>query len=241
MKKLGWTLMLVVLGAMIALYVLSNVPMTLNDASFEAAGKIRLETGILPFSPAGERSFVQEFQKLQDAIAYFHRMTLDSKQTGIPQGLSRELDDWYASKPGLCSDVSRAAELFLVSLGFQVRHVSIYTLKHNPRPFSVAMTYRNPSHAVAEVLTSRGWMLFDPNVGRIYVDAQGNPISVVAIHDAVKNGEVPADGAHVIFHDPYFVVYGLYSRHGLFYPPYIPVPDVAWADFLRYGCCEVVR
>lgn len=240
MKIFVWILVAVIgVGALV--FALSNVSVDPRGAGIEVARKIGGELGVYPFSPGEERNFDVELFKLNGAMAYFARITLDRKQVAIPQGEHRELEKWYEVKSGICSDVSRAAETFLIYLGFHVRHVSIYSMKHNSNPYAVAMTYRNPSHAVTEVLTSRGWMLFDPHFGRLYVDLKGNPIPVARMYEAIHGGDVAASDAHVIFSDHYTLFYGLYSRHGLFYPPFVPVPDVAWVDFLQYGCCEVVQ
>jgi hypothetical protein len=32
---------------------------------------------------------------------------------------------------------------------------------------------------------------------------------------------------------PFTWIYSLYSRHGRFYPPYDPVPDVNWAELAQ--------
>lgn len=240
MKQLVWIFAAIV-GVGAVVFALSNVSVDPGSSGVEVARTIGEESGIKPFSPNEKRDFDAELFKLSGAMAYFARVTLDRKQVAIPLGEHRELEDWYVVKSGICSDVSRAAETFLTYLGFRVRHVSIYTLKHNSNPYAVAITYRNPSHAVTEVLTSRGWMLFDPHFGRQYVDANGNPVPAARMYEAIRVGDINADDAHVIFSDQYSLFYGLYSRHGLFYPPYVPVPDIAWTDFLQYGCCEVVR
>lgn len=240
MKIFVWILVVVVAAGGL-MFTFSNVSVDPSSSSIEVARKIGGELGIYPFTSGEERNFDVELFKLNGAMAYFTQVTSDRKQVAIPQREHRELEEWYEVKSGICSDVSRAAEMFLTYLGFHVRHVSIYSMKYNSNPYAVAITYRNPSHAVTEVLTSRGWMLFDPHFGRLYVDLKGNPIPAARMYEAIHAGDVAASDAHVIFSDHYTLFYGLYSRHGLFYPPFVPVPDIAWTDFLRYGCCEVVQ
>lgn len=240
MKMLFWILIAVV-GVGALGFALSNVSVDPGSLSIEAAKKIVEESGVSSFAPNDGRDFDSEMFKLNGVMAYFVRTTLDRKQVAIPQGEPRELEEWYVMKSGICSDVSRAAETVLTYLGFRVRHVSIYTLKHNSNPYAVAITYRNPSHAVTEVLTSRGWLMFDPHFGRLYVDKKGNPIPAARMFETIRAGEIDASDAHVIFSDHYSLFYGLYSRHGMFFPPYVSLPDIAWTDFLQYGCCEVAR
>ena len=35
-----------------------------------------------------------------------------------------------------------------------------------------------------------------------------------------------------LFSKPFVYLPGLYSRHGQFYPPFTPIPDVNWRDFI---------
>ncbi len=36
-----------------------------------------------------------------------------------------------------------------------------------------------------------------------------------------------------IYHNPFVYVYGLYSRHGEFYPPYNCIPDIDWQELIQ--------
>lgn len=240
MKILGWfiVVLVVTLGTF---YGASNVQLVPTESDIAVSKKMEDDIGVSPLIDGARRDFNTELEMLKKVILYFDSVTANSKQSLIPMGHSRELDAWYESKTGICSDVSRAAELFLTYLGFKVRHVSIYSLVGNVSPYMAAITYRNPSHAVTEVLTSRGWLLFDAHFGRLYLDTSGNPVSVSRMHLFVQKGLISKEAVHVIFHEPYLAVYGLYSRHGMFYPPYVPSPDIAWLDFLQSGCCEVVK
>lgn len=170
-----WAWMSVAVSITLILLVLSNVPVGLTDLDREYAATISAEYHIPILSEKEANDFSAQMDRLNKAIKFFDDATLDRKQIAIPQGDYRELDAWYAVRSGICSDVSRAAEKFLTYLGFHVRHVSVYTMKNNINPYSVVLTYRNPSHAVAEVLTSKGWMMFDPHFGRLYLDVEKNP------------------------------------------------------------------
>ena len=36
----------------------------------------------------------------------------------------------------------------------------------------------------------------------------------------------------IIYGEDFFAIYGLYSRHGMYYPPYNFIPDINYSEFL---------
>lgn len=70
------------------------------------------------------------------------------------------------------------------------------------------------SHALTEAKTAEGWVMVDSNTRWI-----GPP--------AISSQLPPA-----ILARPHALIYGLYSRHGRFYWPYLPIPDVNWRELL---------
>lgn len=239
--KVKLIVLVVTIAASMVVAWLSNVPVSLTMGDRKAAGKISRDSQIYPLKKNEKNDFLIQLNKLNQVLQYFQQSIQESRHAFIPMDQPRELENWYSNRTGICWDVTRASEAFLSYLGFQVRHVSIYSLVSNSSPYIAFVTPRNASHAVTEVLTSRGWMLFDPNYGKLYVDEKGVPIAVSEVHDALKSERIALKSAHEIFNSNYLAIYGLYSRHGRFYPPYVPVPDVSWVDFVQYGCCEVVR
>jgi hypothetical protein len=149
---------------------------------------------------------------------------------------AREPRDAFEQKKGLCYDRSRTIEKILGSLGFETRHVAVYgTDKRNA--LLALLTPGNDSHALTEVKTNRGWMAVDPNVRWIGLTAEGQPLTVAALRSIDMatarwsgNGEA---APHPIFRKRYTFVRGLYSRHGRFYPPYTPIPDVNWRQLVQ--------
>ena len=75
-------------------------------------------------------------------------------------------------------------------------------------------------------------MAVDPNVRWIGLSDDGRPLTITALRSidlqsarwALGGSAVP----HRIFRKSFIYVRGLYSRHGRFYPPYGPLPDVNW-------------
>ena len=153
-------------------------------------------------------------------------------QRGISDNHSREPRDVYLARSGLCYDRSRVIEKILRFAGFATRHVFILSTAGFRSGLHAFLTAGTASHAVTEVRTSRGWLVVDSNSPWLALDVAGNPRSI----DAFQPGH---DGASVrwrekppsdIYERPMVAIYGLYSRHGRFFPPYNRVPDVNYSE-----------
>ncbi len=155
---------------------------------------------------------------------------------GLPLNQPREPKDILFGGQGLCYDRSRAIEKILTGLGFEVRHLAIYSTREHGR-LRALMTPGVDSHALTEVKTEKGWMLVDSNARWIGLDAEGR---VYAAEDIQGRNpfamawapEVPEQISWPRFDGPFTYVIGLFSRHGGFFPPYTPVPDVNYAQLL---------
>jgi len=144
---------------------------------------------------------------------------------GIPQGFPREPADLLRRGSGLCYDRSRVIEKMLRFGGLQTRHCALY---HRAAGASALQTLIDPhsdSHAVTEVRTSAGWLVVDSNEAWLSLDCGGRPQPIAAVHTWQR--PLPA-----FYRQPFVCVYGLYSRHGRFYPPYNAVPDLHWPELL---------
>lgn len=152
----------------------------------------------------------------------------------IPQGQAREPQDLLTHGKGLCFDRSRAIEKMLKLAGLETRHIAVYSTRETGSALVSLATPQVSSHAVSEVRTSRGWIVVDSNDRWIGLSQAGEPYSMAEIrgrNEPVRWSErVPAT-INGIFEAPFTWLYGLYSRHGMFYPPYTPVPDVNWGEF----------
>jgi hypothetical protein len=127
----------------------------------------------------------------------------------------------------MCYDRSRSIDKALKFLGFQTRH--LYLLYSEGKAFLPALlTYRQPSHAVTEVKTSRGWILVDSNSAWISLAKNGMPIPADQLWQ--RSGEFSTIPDY--FKKPFWTIHGLYSRKGLFYRPYLPIPEINWCDLL---------
>ena len=170
---------------------------------------------------------------VQDAVL---RITPETKP--LPHGRSREPKDLWELRRGWCFDRSRAIEKILAAAGMEVRHLAIY--RADDRSRLATLLTPDPgdrSHALSEVRTRRGWMLVDSNARWFGLDPEGEVWSAEDLqgHDPFAMdwaAEVPEQVSWRRFANRFTYVIGLYSRHGGFFPPYTPVPDVNYADLI---------
>ncbi len=153
---------------------------------------------------------------------------------GIEKGKPREPKDLYLKKTGLCFDRSRVIEKILRYYGFKTRHIALYSTKDTHSILKSLVTPGIASHAFTEVFTNKGWLVVDSNSEWLSLDKQNNPISVEEINNNKKSvvnklkNELPS----FVYEDDFFIIYGLYSRHGMFYPPYNNIPDINYSEFI---------
>ena len=144
-----------------------------------------------------------------------------------------EPKELYYLKHGVCHDRSRTIEKALTQAGFQVRHISMYDTEGRS-PIQALLTPESLtpgvfSHAISEVKTSKGWLVVDPNFKWISVDKNNEPVSIKDIHKKLEELNVPLPYK---IYKSFVPVIGLYSRHGRFFPPYNPIPDLNYSQFI---------
>jgi len=175
----------------------------------------------------------KSFELELEIINYIQVQTLENTRNFNPieHGLFREPKDIYNEQKGQCFDRSRLIEKMLTYVGLKNRHVFIF---QSASYFDVFVKSRlSKSHAVTEVLTSKGWLLVDSNSTLLPVTSR-EPISIFeaangSLSEYLKNKEETYED---IFSGNFFYVYGLYSRHGMFHPPFVNyVPDINLLQF----------
>jgi hypothetical protein len=177
---------------------------------------------------------------LDDQIQLIKRIqssVLNSAPIGdpIPEYQSREPEDLIRHKTGSCYDRSRTLDKLYTWLGFEVRHVYILYIRDPATgkvlsPLRAIFTYGTESHAVTEVKTSKGYILVDSNSNWISLARDGTPVDASSILRRVSDFDALPD----YFNRPYVAIRGMYSRRGHLYRPYIPYPELNWADFLGW-------
>lgn len=163
-------------------------------------------------------------------------LTVASKHVGLPFDQKRGPREVYISGTGLCYDRSRVIEKILLYAGFRTRHVSVYSKKGSGSSFAVLASPDIESHSITEVLTKNGWLVVDSNAPWISTDRSRHPVSIQDIQSAADRSApiqwsmLPAPK---ILGKPFIFMYGLYSRHGRFYPPYDFIPDINYGEFVQ--------
>lgn len=192
--------------------------------------KYLVEVRSLPEKPTYEDE-VNFIISVQNAV-----LNVAPRNEGLPFGQKREPKELYKAKTGLCFDRSRVIEKILRYSGFDVRHVFMLDKLKTGSVIKAIMTVGAKSHAVTEVLTKNGWLIVDSNARWVSTDAEGRPISIEKLQYSVEHS-VPIrwglEPPSTIYAAPFAFVYGLYSRHGYFYPPYNGIPDVNYGELLQ--------
>jgi hypothetical protein len=214
--KKFFKLILAIIIIFILLIVSSNVPTKVTDEdvnAFNAEGFFSHQKPVL-------------YKDQIILIADIQSRVLDKFPIGdgLPLFSEREPINLNLTRQGLCFDRSRYLDKIYQYYGFKTRHV--YILYNQGKHFLISMlTKGHRSHAVTQVLTSRGWLVVDSNEKYLAVDHQGNPITL----EHLGAGGV-VDGA---LGDKFWPIIGLYSRNGMFYKPYILVPEINIIDFIE--------
>jgi hypothetical protein len=161
---------------------------------------------------------------------------------GIPLDRPREPGDVYAHGSSLCADRARVLEKFLKIAGFETRHVSLYPDDGVGSRLDLLFKRLLPSHALTEVCTRKGWMLIDSIEPWVALTPEGLPLSArdqASLHFTPDVVSAMPGLSYLLREKRFLVIYGLYSRHGRFYPPYNSIPDVSvreWLSSVRETC-----
>ncbi len=173
----------VVLGAV------TNVPTRVTDSDV-AVFRDQLHLA----QPTVSLTYEQQIQLIK-SVQY---VVLDKAPVGkpIPDNAPREPADLFRNKSGWCYDRSRTFDKVFSWLGFRTRHLFILYSK-DPRSHSelsfwkAVMTPGTESHAVTEVLTSRGWIVVDSNSAWISQASDGSPVDADHISTGRLHGSQP--------------------------------------------------
>jgi hypothetical protein len=155
---------------------------------------------------------------------------------GLPFGQKREPKELFVAKRGLCFDRSRVIEKILRYSGFKTRHINVYAKKGTESALKTLLTPGVPSHAITEVLTSRSWLVVDSNATWLGLNKNDQPIPLENLWfmlENLKSVDWKSEPPSFIYNEPFTFVYGLYSRHGKFYPPFNFVPDLNMSEFVE--------
>ena len=185
---------------------------------------------------------VKYFENFDEEIEAIRAIQLSvfkiaSETRPLPKNQSREPADLIAAGYGNCNDRSRYLEKFYRLVGFETRYASLYSTDKTGSALKSLMIGGGDlvrSHALVEVKTRKGWMFVDSVTPFVGLNDTNEPIALEKwqnIQDKknYKWSKQPANSEiYPLMNNDFTYIYGLYSRHGRFYPPYVPVPDVDW-------------
>lgn len=155
---------------------------------------------------------------------------------GLPQNVLREPRQVFNASTAMCFDRSRTLEKIFRHAGYKVRHAALHSAAQSGSWVPAVLRQEARSHAVTEVLTLRGWLVVDSNEPWLALDRDRNPWSMKKIRRQLRDGQAPiwlSPTSSPFYNQTVSVVYGLYSRHGRFYPPFNAVPDVNYRELLH--------
>jgi hypothetical protein len=192
----------------------------------------KLHAAGLPLPPKPPERYADQLQLIrlvQDFV-----LNEAPAMTPIPFGQSREPDALFAAKSGHCADRSRAIEKTLRLMGLPVRHVFLLIRRADESYLQPLLTSGRDSHAVTEVLTEKGWLIVDSNDRWLTLDKAGMPVSATMLErHAYSNAEWAELAPNEIYFTKVTAIYGLYARHGTFFPPYNALPDINLSELVQ--------
>lgn len=157
----------------------------------------------------------------------------DTSDAFVKGETNHDVRDYDERGFGSCYDRAKLLEQTLRHYGFEVRRVALYQRQSSP------LGYLMPginSHALSEVKTSRGWMALESIEPLLGIDEQGQLYTIGDIRDGLEDGRIDDATFGTAIPDDFFdggfiYVYGVYSRHGYFFEPHLPVPEIDWSQF----------
>lgn len=158
----------------------------------------------------------------------------------LPLNTPKEPKNLYEAGFGNCNDRSRYLDKALRMAGFNTRYASIYETPDQTPAWRAVLSKSKTarSHALVEVQTKQGWVFVDSVTPWMAISAQGKPVSLEEWKEEKDNIEwsqqVEAE-IYPVLEGDFVHIYGLYSRHGRFYPPYNFFPDIDWHSLLFHN------
>jgi hypothetical protein len=154
-----------------------------------------------------------------------------SHDSPIAMGQRREPKDVYLAGHGYCYDRSRVLEKIFIYLGYEVRHVALFQRNPNQNAIRTLLGKTLNSHSISEVMTQKGWVVVGSNKNWMSVDKNNQCYSMKMLTENLKNRNIPSWKVSLpseydkFYKEECYPIYGVYSRHGKFYPPYTSIPD----------------
>lgn len=152
----------------------------------------------------------------------------------IPQRQERNLENVLSDGKGMCYDRAYTLEKLFRQAQFEVRHVALY--RNNPQRanWRELLSKEIKSHASLEVKTTKGWLIVEPDHPWLGLTKDSLPQNYQHDHiiDELDWLSPLPEGTEWHLQHNAIEVYGLYARHGNFFPPYNFIPDINWWEMM---------
>lgn len=192
----------------------------------DQAGREQLAKNYADLTYSDQLVLLESIQKLVQAHNPVGR--------GIPEGQDRGAKSMYHFRSGLCYDRSFLLEQICSQLQIPTRHISLFIQPSGKSTLATLLSKGVRSHAATEAYTRAGWLIVEPDSPWLGLDNQGKPTSFQGLKKRVAEPnwlESPPSSTQVFYQgDSIIAVYGLFSRHGRFFSPYLPFPDLRWQE-----------
>jgi hypothetical protein len=149
-------------------------------------------------------------------------------QRELPPGSLHEPQYVIRAGGGECYDRARIIEKTLRINGLRTRHVAQYDL--DTVGLLGLVRRGTPSHAALDVFIDGKWM----SVGTVNAFlglTSGGELVPTSLVSRLKSPTWKYEAPPAITAAKNVTIYGLWSRHGRFFPPFVPAPDIAWREF----------
>lgn len=216
MKRRHYFLLLFV--AIVAMAFYTEVDNSVTSEDKEALTKLgRLEN-------------TSHLNNVEKAAVLIDQMKILIRQDyAIPKRNPREPSDLLRFRTGRGKDWARTAYKLFRLHNIPVRQISLYQMENG---FFEWLKPGLPSMAALEIQHDGTWIFVEPLSGWMSIKKNGEYGSTADLNDQdIQWKDALGQRLHQFRKKPFRKVYGLYSRHGQFYPPYLPFPDFNWQQF----------
>lgn len=237
------SLFLLMFIASAAVLFIQNVPKAITREDRNYIEKILTQNGtdIAKLKQDALKDFTNEIRTIRTVQS--SAFITAPKVELIPYRHEREPKDLFTTDAAYCGDRARYIDKALRYLGFDTRYASLYQNRPQRSFLSTILTKTSThdvdSHALVEVKTSKGWLIVDTRRHWISLSAAMQPISLRALRDkqlSYFEWSYNQEESWPLLDENYYIIYELYSRHGLFYAPYTKyIPDIHWPGFIKHN------
>tara|TARA_B100000575_G_C23043734_1_gene600730 strand:- start:131 stop:823 length:693 start_codon:yes stop_codon:yes gene_type:complete len=130
---------------------------------------------------------------------------------------------------GCCFDRARLIEKSLDFYGIKSRRV--FLIQKNKYGIFTIFIPKVGSHAVTEAKTSKGWIGIE-TVNDLFILTDNNNMPLTFKEAIKKEYNFPkSEDLDNLYNKDLLALIGVYSRHGKFYKPYLPFPEINFVNF----------